>query len=108
LVGPAYYRRVAAIDLRGVLNGLVLVAMSWRAKIARFLIKFGAAKTRRDGVRAWHAGENIDPIEELARIINETQERDTRDEGRFDDLPLLDPPKPIRAATQPRRRVRPS
>jgi hypothetical protein len=55
-------------------------------------------------MKPWPA-DNIDPIEEPARIINAAQERDTRDEGRFDDLARLDPPKPIRAATQPRRRV---
>jgi hypothetical protein len=49
--------------------------------------------------------DDIDPIEELARIINEAQAQDAHDEGRFGDLARLDPPKPIRAATQPRRRV---
>ena len=30
--------------------------------------------------------EDIDPIEELARIINEAQERDAKDERPFDEL----------------------
>jgi hypothetical protein len=77
--------------------------MSWRDKIARFL---GLGRRTRLDAAKTSPSLDIDPIEELAHIINEAQERDTRDEGRFDDLARLDPPKPIRAATQPRRRVR--
>jgi hypothetical protein len=57
------------------------------------------------GIKPWRA-DDIDPIEELARIINEAQERDTRDERRFDDLARLARPKPIKAAAQHSSRVR--
>jgi len=36
-------------------------------------------------MKPWPA-DNIDPIEELARIINEAQERDAKDERPFDEL----------------------
>jgi hypothetical protein len=65
--------------------------MSWRDRIARFL-RFGAAKRRRDGVRAWPA-DDIDPIEELDRLIGEAQERDAQEEGRLDDLARSDAPE---------------
>jgi hypothetical protein len=35
---------------------------------------------------------DIDPIDELARIVNEAQERDADDERRLDDLTRGDPP----------------
>jgi hypothetical protein len=54
-------------------------------------------RTRPDGVKSWPA-DNIDPIEELARM------RDAKDEGRYDDL--ADAPKLIKAATRRPRRVR--
>jgi hypothetical protein len=78
--------------------------MSWRAKIASF---FGLAggHERPNDIKRWPA-DDIDPIEELARIINEAQERDAQDEGRFDDLARLNAPKPIKAASRPPRHVR--
>jgi len=42
----------------------------------------------------------------MAYIINEAQERDARDERRFDDLARLDRPKPIKAAARHSSRVR--
>jgi hypothetical protein len=42
--------------------------MSWRDEIARFFAL--SRRTRLDGVEAWPS-HDIDPIEELARIINE-------------------------------------
>jgi hypothetical protein len=74
--------------------------MRWRDKIARFL-GLNGGRTRRDGVRAWPADDDIDPIEELARIINAAQESDAKDERRFDDLAPIDKPKA--AARRPRR-----
>ena len=56
-------------------------------------------------MKPWPA-DDIEPIEELARIINEAQERDAQDESRFDNLARLDQPKPIKAANRPPRRVR--
>jgi hypothetical protein len=41
--------------------------------------------------------EDIDPNEELARIINDAQERDSQDESRFDDLAESSQPEPTRA-----------
>ena len=79
--------------------------MSWRDKVARFFGLDGDGdRTGPAAVKPWPA-DDIDPIEELARIINEAQAQDARDEGRYDELARLDPPKPIRAATQPRRGV---
>ena len=57
--------------------------MSWRDRIARVLRLGGRAQP--DNLKPW-AADDIDPIEELARIINEAQERDAQDEGRFDDV----------------------
>jgi hypothetical protein len=53
---------------RLLLKGLVVVAMSWRDRIGRFL-GFNSGRARPDGVKPWPA-DDIDPIEELARIIN--------------------------------------
>lgn len=78
--------------------------MSWRAKIARFF-GLNGDRARPDGIKSWPA-DDIDPIEELARIINEAQEWDAEDEGWFDGLARLNRPKPIKAATRPPRRVR--
>ena len=55
--------------------------MSWRAKIARFF-GLNGDRARPDGIKSWPA-DDIDPIEELARLINEAQEWDAEDEGRF-------------------------
>jgi hypothetical protein len=44
---------------------------------------------------------DIDPIEELARIVGEAQERDDEDERRFDDMARL------RDARRSRRRPHP-
>ena len=44
----------------------------------------------------------IDPIEELARIINGAQDRDAKDERRFDDLARSEPqqrPKRVQRKT---------
>jgi len=43
-----------------------------------------------DGIKRWPV-DDIDPIEELARIFNEAQERDAKDEGRFDALARTEP-----------------
>jgi hypothetical protein len=66
--------------------------MDWRGKIARF---FGSSRggKRPESVKRWPS-DGIDPIEELARIINEAQDRDAKDERRFDDLAQNDEPKP--------------
>ena len=82
--------------------------MSWRDKIAHFL---GLdRRTRTDGVEAGPA-DDIDPIEELARIINEAQERDAQDERRFDELARIAESEPKRARRvaprPPIRRTRP-
>ena len=58
--------------------------MSWREKITRFL-GLRAGGTRPNGVKPWPVGET-DPIEELARIINEAQESNSEDERQFADL----------------------
>ena len=46
----------------------------------------------------------IDPIEELARIINEAQNRDGLDERRFDHLARIDAPELKRRPRRLRRR----
>jgi hypothetical protein len=66
--------------------------MSWPDKIARLL---GLRhQTRLDEVKVWPSHDDIDPIEELARIINEAQAQGAEDENRFDDLARVDPPQP--------------
>ena len=82
--------------------------MSWREKVARF---FGLDGDRtRPAIKAWRA-EDIDPIEELARIINESQERDAQDERRFDEIARIAETEPKRARRvgprPPIRRTRP-
>jgi hypothetical protein len=57
--------------------------MSWRVKIARFFGLDGD-QTRPDGVKPWPM--DVDPIEELERLINAAQDRDAQDERRFDNL----------------------
>ena len=57
--------------------------MSWRDKVARFFGLDGD-RARPDGIKPWP--DDIDPIGELARIINESQDRDAKDGGRFDAL----------------------
>jgi hypothetical protein len=47
-------------------------------------------------VKPWPV-DDIDPIEELARIINEAQERDVQDERRFDELARIAGSEPKRA-----------
>jgi hypothetical protein len=49
-------------------------------------------------MKPWPA-DNIDPIEELAHIINEAQGWDVQDERRFDGLAHIAEAKPKRAAT---------
>jgi hypothetical protein len=56
--------------------------MSWRDKIARFL-GLNRGRTHSDGIKPWPA-DDIDPIEELAPIINAAQESDSEDERRSD------------------------
>ena len=73
----------------------------WRAAAARLL----ARSAHRETVKAWRFGEHIDPIEELARIIGEAQERDAKDEGRFDELARMERPEP-RAAVRSLRTAR--
>ena len=58
--------------------------MSWLGKISRFLGLSGGRR-HRDLVKRGPL-DDIDPIEELARIINEAQDRDDLDERRFDAL----------------------
>jgi hypothetical protein len=72
--------------------------MLWRDKIARFF-GLGGDPSRPSGVKPWPA-DDIDPIEEQARIINGSQAQDARDEGRYDELARFDPPKPIKAANR--------
>jgi hypothetical protein len=81
--------------------GCSTVKMSWRDKIARFLGLNGVA--RPDGIRPW-PGDDIDPIEELDRIINETQDRDDLDERRFDVLERIAQPKSKRPTAGRRQR----
>jgi len=86
------------------LSAWVVVAMSWRDRIAQFFGLRGG-RTRAETVRPWRHAD-IDPIEELARIIGEAQERDAQEEGRLDDLARSAEPMPMRAARRPPRRVR--
>jgi hypothetical protein len=88
------YRRVVAIDSPDLLAFHRTLAplgarfsgcgcISWRDKVARF---FGLDGDRtRPAIKPWPA-DNIDPIEELARIINEAQGRDAQDERGFNEL----------------------
>jgi hypothetical protein len=80
--------------------------MSWRDRIAHFLSL--GSRTRLDAVKPWPA--DVDPIEEVARIINEAQERDAQDERRFDELARIaesEPKRARRAGPHPIRRTRP-
>jgi len=72
--------------------------------MARF---FGlGGRTRPDGVKLWPVDE-IDPIEELALIIKEAQNRDDVDERRFADLAESKQPVPARARRKaPRSSIR--
>jgi hypothetical protein len=47
---------------------------------------------------------DIDPIEELARLVGEAQERDAEDERRFDNLARIDRPRSVKAAIRQHRR----
>ena len=53
-------------------------------------------------MKPWPA-DDIEPIEELARIINEAQERDAQDESRFDNLARSERPQPQRRPKRVRR-----
>lgn len=77
--------------------------MSWRDRIARVLRLGGRAQP--GNLKPWPA-DDIDPIEELARIIDEAQEQDAQDEGRFDEIGS-ERPRPRRAITRPPRQARP-
>ena len=59
----------------------------WRERDDRHLIKSTASPL-----------PDIDPIEELGRLISEAQERDAEDEGRFERLS-----RPIRDRRRPNR-----
>lgn len=72
----------AAIGAQGDATGAIMFGWlrRWRERDDRRLIK-GAVPPA-----------DVDPIEELARIVGEAQERDADDERRFDDLMRGDRP----------------
>jgi hypothetical protein len=80
-------------------------ALAWREVLILRWLRPSRERDDRTLFKSATPLPEIDPIDELARIIGDAQEQDAEDEQRFDDLALSHQRRPLRAVRTTSRHI---